>query len=127
MQPNSPGVSKSNVSRHWQSVGHQFVDALRGKDLSDQDWVVLMLDGIRFRAETDQATRWLAFALTAVEKSCHRISGYKDLPCLMSALERKREREIREHASRRGPLPSPSAPATAKAPAKEVENQAPQQ
>ena len=309
VQPKSPGVSKSNVSRHWQSVGYQFVDALRGKDLSDQDWVVLMLDGIRlskdqlaivaigitadgykhvldfdlgstenaevcrdlmrrlaqrgfhcdrpllavldgsdalrssvkeffldavvqrclvhkernirgklskkhwgklarlfkrlrevqgkeaaeevvgeledflkdknaealnslheagedlialhsldvpntlhrnllstnaiensfrntrrklgrvtrFRAETDQATRWLAFALTEVEKSFHRISGYKDLPCLMSALERKREREIREHASRRGPLPSPSAPATAKAPAKEVENQAPQQ
>jgi putative transposase len=43
----SPGVSKSNVSRHWQSVGHTFVDQLRGIDLSEKDWVILMLDGIR--------------------------------------------------------------------------------
>jgi len=43
----SPGVSKSNVSRHWQAVGHQFVDQLRGVDLAEKDWVILMLDGIR--------------------------------------------------------------------------------
>ena len=47
VQPNSPGVSKSNVSRHWQAVGHKFVDQLRGSDLSDKDWAILMLDGIR--------------------------------------------------------------------------------
>ncbi len=47
VQPKSPGVSKSNVSRHWQSMGHQFVEGLRGKDLTSHDWVVLMLDGIR--------------------------------------------------------------------------------
>ena len=40
-------MSKSNVSRHWQSVGHKFVDQLRGKDLSQIDWAVLMIDGIR--------------------------------------------------------------------------------
>lgn len=42
----------------------------------------------RFREETDQATRWLAFALLEVEKGFNRISGYKDLPELMAALER---------------------------------------
>ena len=42
----------------------------------------------RFRAETDQATRWLAFALTEVEKGFHRISGYADMPDLTKALER---------------------------------------
>jgi putative transposase len=42
----------------------------------------------RFRAETDQATRWLAFALVEVEKGFHRISGHKDLPYLVAALER---------------------------------------
>jgi putative transposase len=42
----------------------------------------------RFRAETDQATRWLSFALTEVEKGFHRISGYKDLQALIAALER---------------------------------------
>ena len=44
---NSPGLSRSNVSRHWMSVGHQFVDELRGRDLSEQDWAILMLDGLR--------------------------------------------------------------------------------
>lgn len=47
----SPGLSKSNVSRHWQSVGHKFVDQLRGKDLSQIDWAVLMIDGIRLSKE----------------------------------------------------------------------------
>ena len=61
----------------------------------------------RFRAETDQATRWLAYALTEVEKGFRRISGYRDLPQLMSALERT-ERPIPSDA-RRGPLPSPTA------------------
>ncbi len=43
----------------------------------------------RFRAETDQATRWLAFALTEVEKGYRRISGHKDLPMMIAALGRK--------------------------------------
>jgi transposase-like protein len=42
----------------------------------------------RFRAETNQATHWLAFALTEVEKGFRRISGWKDLPALVAALER---------------------------------------
>ena len=42
----------------------------------------------RFRAETDQATRWLAFALVEVEQGFQRISGHKDLPYLVAALER---------------------------------------
>jgi putative transposase len=304
VQPRSSGVSRSNVSRHWQSVGHQFVDKLRGNDLSEKDWLVLMLDGIRlskeqlaivavgitvegykhvldfdlgstenaevcrglmrrllkrgfhcdrpllavldgsdalrstvkeffpdavvqrclvhkernihgklskthwgelarlfkrlrevqgkqaaeevvgelerflkgknaealnslheagddlialhsldvpntlhrnllstnaiensfrttrrklgrvtrFRAETDQATRWLAFALTEVDKGFRRISGYRDLPHLVTALEQRRHKTSDKQTSRAGPLPSPSAPATAKAPATEVEN-----
>jgi len=47
VQPNSPGVGKSNVSRHWQQVGHKFVEQLRDVDLSEKDWAILMLDGIR--------------------------------------------------------------------------------
>ena len=42
----------------------------------------------RFRAETDQATRWLAFALLEVDKGYRRISGYADLPKLVAALEK---------------------------------------
>jgi putative transposase len=47
VKPRSPSVSKSNVSRLWQSVGHKFVGQLRAPSLSEQDWAVLMLDGIR--------------------------------------------------------------------------------
>lgn len=45
--PGAPGVGKSNVSRHWKSVGHKFVEQLRGVNLSEKDWVIVMLDGIR--------------------------------------------------------------------------------
>jgi transposase-like protein len=69
----------------------------------------------RFRAETDQATRWLAFALTEVEKGFHRLSGYKDLPHLAAALEQRRAREPVEQP---GPFSSPTAPT--KAPARQV-------
>ena len=41
------GGQKIKRSRHWQQVGHQFVDKLRKKDLSKPHWVALMLDGIR--------------------------------------------------------------------------------
>ena len=47
VKPRSPGVKKSNVSRLWQSVGQKFVEQLRSPSLSEQDWTVLMLDGIR--------------------------------------------------------------------------------
>ncbi len=44
--PDSPGTSRSSVSRLWCSVGHKFVDEVRGRDLTETDWVVLVLDGI---------------------------------------------------------------------------------
>jgi putative transposase len=47
VQPDPQGTSKSNVSRLWQQAGHKFVDQLRDRDLSEFDWAVLMLDGIR--------------------------------------------------------------------------------
>lgn len=53
----------------------------------------------RFRAETDQASRWLAAALLDVEKGFRRLIGYKDLPRLAEALERRKaERETIPHA-----------------------------
>lgn len=42
----------------------------------------------RFRAETDQASRWLAAALLEAEKGFHRINGYADLGALAKALDR---------------------------------------
>ncbi len=60
--PKSPGVGRSNVSRLWQEVGHKFVDALREKSLTTQDWVVLMLDGIRLSKDE---TAVVAIGITA--------------------------------------------------------------
>ncbi len=45
----------------------------------------------RFRAETDQASRWLAAALLDAEKGFRRLIGYRDLPRLAESLERRRE------------------------------------
>jgi len=46
----------------------------------------------RWRGDTDQPRRWLAVALTEVEKGFRRISGYQDLPALARALALNRER-----------------------------------
>lgn len=43
----------------------------------------------RFRAETDQASRWLSYALLEAEKGFQRISGYRDLPHLLAALQKQ--------------------------------------
>jgi len=51
IKPESPGVGKSNVSRLWKQAGANFVKKLRDADLSDKDWTVLMLDGIRLSSE----------------------------------------------------------------------------
>jgi len=73
----------------------------------------------RFRAETNQATRWLAFALTEVEKGFRRISGHKDLPHLVAALAREQEHERGDSPSDPpGPLTSPTA--QPKAPAEKL-------
>ena len=42
----------------------------------------------RFRAETDQGSRWLAYALVESEKGFRRISGHGDLPHLIAALKK---------------------------------------
>jgi putative transposase len=42
----------------------------------------------RFRAETDQASRWLSYALLEAEKGFHRIRGHQHLWRLQAALQR---------------------------------------
>jgi putative transposase len=43
----SPKTSKSSVSRLWAKEGAKLVAQLRQRDIASQDWLVLMLDGIR--------------------------------------------------------------------------------
>jgi len=40
----------------------------------------------RWRAETDQASRWLACGLVEAEKGFHRIKGYRDIGLLLQAM-----------------------------------------
>ena len=42
----------------------------------------------RFRAETDQASRWLSYALLEAEKGFRKIAGHDSLPHLIAALAR---------------------------------------
>lgn len=51
VQPNSPGVSRSSVSRLWQEAGSRLIEELRNRDLSKTTWCILMLDGIRLSSD----------------------------------------------------------------------------
>jgi transposase-like protein len=44
---NTPGVSKSEVSRLWRREGEKMLVAFRARDIARPDWLVLMLDGVR--------------------------------------------------------------------------------
>jgi len=64
----------------------------------------------RFRAETDQASRWLAYALLEVEKGFHRIAGWRDLPALARALEGPGSRPVGAATPLRPTACAPSPP-----------------
>jgi transposase-like protein len=66
----------------------------------------------RFRPETDQASRWLAYALLEAEKGFHRISGWRDLPALARALERPRPVPTATPFRPTASTPSPREPAS---------------
>jgi len=82
------------------SVFSEFVD--------DED--TSAIDLTRFRVETDQATRWLAFALTEVEQGFRRISGWRDLSQLVRALARSDDDATRKRKQQRSLAPASSAP-----------------
>ncbi len=48
----------------------------------------------RFRAETDQASRWLAAPLLDAEKGFRRLMGYRDLPRLAEALTKHKANRV---------------------------------
>jgi len=41
----------------------------------------------RWRPQTDQADRWLAYAFAEAEKGFHRLSGWRDIPTLLKRLQ----------------------------------------
>ena len=54
----------------------------------------------RFRAETDQASRWTAFSLLEAERGFHRIKHWRDLTHLAQALEHRRRQRAQEAEGR---------------------------
>jgi transposase-like protein len=44
---NTPGVSKSEVSRLWRREGEKMLATFRARDIARPDWLALMLDGVR--------------------------------------------------------------------------------
>jgi len=49
--PDSPKTSKSSVSRLWKKEGRELVRRIRERDIASQEWLVLMLDGIRLASD----------------------------------------------------------------------------
>jgi transposase-like protein len=47
VHPDSPSNSKSSVSRLWMREGARMLEEFRARDIRRDDWLVLMLDGIR--------------------------------------------------------------------------------
>jgi len=47
----TPGVSKSEVSRLWRREGEKMLAAFRARAIARPDWLVLMLDGVRLDKE----------------------------------------------------------------------------
>ena len=50
----------------------------------------------RWRAETDQAERWLAYGLLEAEMGFRRMKGWKDIPKLVERLKKKESHQARE-------------------------------
>jgi len=75
----TPGVSKSEVSRLWLKEGGKCLSAFRSRGIARNDWLVLMLDGIRLAKDLmavvalgvaeDGAKHLLDFELGASETS----------------------------------------------------------
>jgi putative transposase len=60
--PDSPSNSKSSVSRLWRREGARMLEEFRARDLRRDDWLVLMLDGVRLANEL-----WAVVALGVAE------------------------------------------------------------
>jgi putative transposase len=53
----------------------------------------------RWRAETAQAERWLAYGLLEAEKGFRRMKGWEDIPKLVERLKKKESPQVREKAA----------------------------
>ena len=62
VHPEIPSASKSNVSRLWVREGALMFQAFRERDIKRDDWLVLMLDGVRLANEF-----WAVVALGVAE------------------------------------------------------------
>jgi len=60
--PHSPSNSKSSVSRLWMREGARMLEEFRARDIRREDWLALMLDGVRLASEL-----WAVVALAVAQ------------------------------------------------------------
>ena len=60
--PESPSSSKSSVSRLWMREGATLLEEFRARDIRRDDWLILMLDGVRLGDDL-----WAVVALAVAE------------------------------------------------------------
>ena len=60
--PEAQGNSRSNISRLWEREGEELLEAFRARDIQRDDWLILMLDGVRLAKDF-----WAVVALGVAE------------------------------------------------------------
>ena len=60
--PESPAASRSSISRLWKREGAKLLEAFRAREIKRDDWLILMLDGVRLANDL-----WAVVALGVAE------------------------------------------------------------
>lgn len=70
--PESPACSKSSVSRLWMREGAKLLEEFRARTIRRDDWLVLMLDGVRLAEDL-----WAVVALAVAEDGTKRMLDFE--------------------------------------------------
>ena len=90
--PESPAASKSSISRLWKREGAKLLEEFRARDIRRDDWLVLMLDGVRLAEDL-----WAVVALAVAEDGTKHmldfeIGASENTEVVTALCERLRER-----------------------------------
>jgi putative transposase len=72
VHPDSPNVSKSSISRLFTREGARIFEEFRQRDIAREDWLVLMLDGVRLAHEL-----WAVVALGVAEDGTKQMLDFE--------------------------------------------------
>jgi transposase-like protein len=90
--PESPAASKSSISRLWKREGAKLLEEFRAHDIRRDDWLILMLDGVRLAEDL-----WTVVALAVAEDGTKHmldfeIGASENTEVVTALCERLRER-----------------------------------